>query len=115
MVGSSNRFVLQEISDGGIFLPTVYERGASGTFKPGRYVIGMLHSNCFFFWFSLYLSPLGKWSGGSPKINDNVCGWRGSAASEEGKGQRDGNRGVGGIDSIDKGVVSTLCPLTSCS
>jgi len=49
VVGSSNRFVLQEIDDGGIFLPTVYQRGAPGTFKPGKYIIGTLHSNRFFF------------------------------------------------------------------
>jgi hypothetical protein len=28
-----------------------------------------------FFWFSLHLSPSGKWSKGSPKINGNVRGW----------------------------------------
>jgi hypothetical protein len=47
MVGSSNKFVLREIGDGGILLSTVYERGAPGTFKPGRYIIGKLHSICF--------------------------------------------------------------------
>ena len=44
MVGSSNSFVLQQIGDGGIFLPTVYERGTPGTFKPGRYIIGTYSS-----------------------------------------------------------------------
>ena len=47
MNGSSNSFVLQQIGDGGIFLPTVYERGTPGTFKPGWYIIGQLHSICF--------------------------------------------------------------------
>ena len=47
-VGSSNRFVLQEVNDGGILLSTVYQRGAPVFFKPGLYMIGTLHSNCFF-------------------------------------------------------------------
>jgi hypothetical protein len=49
VVGSSNKFVLQEIDGGGLYLPTVYQRGALGTFKPGRYKIGTLHSNRYFF------------------------------------------------------------------
>lgn len=53
--------------------------------------------------FSLYPSPSGKWSGGFPKRSEDVCKWLGR--SEEGKGQRHGNRGVGGIY---KGAVSTL-------
>jgi hypothetical protein len=48
MVGSSNRFLLQEIDDNGICLNTIYQRGAPGSFKPGLYMIGMLHSSCFF-------------------------------------------------------------------
>jgi hypothetical protein len=47
-VGSSNRFVLQEVNDGGILLSTVYQRGAPGFFKPGLYMIGTLHSNSVF-------------------------------------------------------------------
>ncbi|KAF5375929.1 hypothetical protein D9615_008225 [Tricholomella constricta] len=39
VVRSSNNFVLREINDSGTFLDTVYERGAPGTFKPGRYII----------------------------------------------------------------------------
>ncbi len=58
-----------------------------------------LHSNCFFC--SGHCIPVPQEDGA--EVNDNVRGWRGrSAASEEGKGQRHGNRGVGGID---KGAV----------
>jgi hypothetical protein len=48
MVGYLNRFVLQEIGDGGVSLSTIYERGDTRTFKPGRYIIGTLYSNFFF-------------------------------------------------------------------
>lgn len=90
-VGSSNAFVLQGIDDSGAYLSTVYQRDASGTFKPGRYVIGKPIQSAFLLWLSLYRSTPGKWSEDFPTNSGNVQDWPQdwpyrSAASEEGEG-----------------------------
>ena len=92
-VESANTFVP------GLFLSTAYP-GASGTFKPGKF-----DSICFLalvFIVSKYLRKV-EWR--FPKTTEDVCG---SLATSEGKGQRHDNEEVIGIN---KGVVSTMCPL----
>lgn len=77
--------------------------------KPGRYIIGKLHSICFLAVVLILSQSLRKMERKLPDFRV-VCEWRKiSVASEEGKGQRQGHRGV---SCIDKGTVSTLCPLT---
>jgi len=67
VVGSENRFVLQELGDHGIFLPTIYERGAPGTSSLEGTLLVRSIQTAFLLVLIVFQSP-GKWSRGFPKI-----------------------------------------------
>ena len=117
VAGSSNAFVLQEIDDRGIFLPIRYERGAPGTFKPGRYITGKPNSICFLCSGS-HCSPVPQESQESgveifqrPTRTFSVgIGEVLPMKKAQREGRRHGNQ-LQGVGGINKGAVSTLCQL----